>query len=86
MFVHSDPAHSGFKPLADDHRMPVDELIAARATFFPEGAQVSGSFLSHLVTERKQFYEDKRELRQIFRIGVVFFIGTCLADFLVCSI
>jgi hypothetical protein len=66
--------------------MPVEELIAARAAFFPEGAQVSSTFLSHLVTERRQFYEDKREMRQIIRLGVVFFIWTCFADFIVCSI
>lgn len=82
----SDPNYTGFKPLADDHRVSVGELIESRAIYFPEGTQVASQFIASIVTDRQQFYEDKKELRQIYRCGFVFFVATCILDFIVGSI
>ena len=40
-----DPLYTGFKPLADDHTISADELVAARAKYFREGATIGTSLI-----------------------------------------
>jgi len=86
LLAWSDPNYSGFNSLPADLCMPVETLIRSRRTFFPEGQQLSETFFKALISQRKLYYEERREMADLWRWGFVFFIATCLADYAVCTI
>ena len=40
-----DPLHTGMKPLPDEHIIPWDELVTARAKYFSEGGSVGTAMM-----------------------------------------
>ena len=86
VYIWSDPLYTGMKPLPDDHLIPVDELVASRLKYFDEGNRIGTSMMNSYTGERRLVYSDKREFRENMRYGAVFFVATCLLDWLVCII
>lgn len=84
MMAWSDPDYTGFKPLPDDHSVSVEELVKARNDFFEDGAKVGEKFVEEILTQRREFYNQKQETRSTMVQGVLFFTGTCLLDWFVC--
>lgn len=81
-----DPNHSGFKPIPDDHIMPLSDLLKSRNLYFKEAVTIGRGFLTEYCTEIKKMYEDRREFRSTARNGAIFFVATCLLDWLICVI
>jgi hypothetical protein len=86
MMAWSDPNYTGFKPLPDDHTVNVVELVKARKDFFLDGAMVGEKFVEEILTQRREFYQQKQETRKTMVHGFLFFIGTCLLDWAVCVV
>ena len=80
------PGYSGFKPVEDDKTMPTNDLIVGRRSFFPEGDKITDAFLTEYKKKRKQHYDDRRELKSLFKKGFILFIFVHAADILVSSL
>lgn len=80
-----DPKYTGFKPLADDHAVPVDDLIKSRNLYFKECTSIGKQFVDDIVKDRKQFYDTKLENRVTVIKGVIFIVTTCILDWIVCA-
>ncbi len=57
-----------------------DTLIAARRQFFKEGEEVGSFFLAEVISQRRQYYEDRLENRETRYLAGAFILGTCLLD------
>ena len=81
-----DPKYSGFKPLDDDFELSIEEIISGRQQYFPEGKHVSQEFVTYMKITMEELEENKRSNRQTLKRGFIFFLLTCGADYLVCTI
>lgn len=80
VFAWSDPDFKNFKPLADDHRVPLATLIRSTDEFFPDLKRVGRKYVDHYKGERALHYADKDEMKEYRRYGFVFFVCTVLLD------
>lgn len=86
-FLHSllsDPLFTGFKPLPDEHIIPVEDLLRSRRKYFKEGTSVANNLMSTYTGERRMYYTDKLDTKETMRMGFAFFVGTCILDFIIC--
>jgi hypothetical protein len=79
-----DPNFTGFKPFPDDHKIESGELIRSRAKYFAEGSAIGSQLIHQYTAERRLFYADAKEHRELVRNGFIFFVITCLLDWAVC--
>jgi hypothetical protein len=56
------------------------ELIKSRNEFFKEGTNISELFMNEIISQRNTFYYEKKDNKETFRMGIVFFIVTIFAD------
>jgi hypothetical protein len=84
--VTTDPKFSGFQTIEDTMKMTSQQLQKARRDYYEGGTEVGLQFMRDYVGARNQYYNDKAENRQTLRRGAVFFVATCLLDWLVCTI
>ncbi len=83
----SDPNHGkGFAPVADDVKLPIDVLLKGRKEFFKEGETMGRTYLTAVRGVINTYYEEKKDNRELLRNGFIFFIATCIADYIVCTI
>ena len=80
----TDPLFTGFKPLPDDHVIPLDDLLKSRRKYFKEGTEVAHNLMSTYTGERRMYYTEKLDTRDTLRMGFVFFVGTCILDWIIC--
>lgn len=81
-----DPNYGGFKPLPDGFKMPVAELLRGRQSYFKEGATMSRTYMTSVKTLVSEYYELKKDRRDLMKKGAVFFLITSLLDWAVCSL
>lgn len=86
VFAWTDPNHSGFKALPDDHVFPLQSILLSRQQFFKEAESVSTSALRNFTGTTRIRYGDQKENRSNFRYGIIFIIGTIGLDWLICDI
>lgn len=86
IFSWSDPEFTGFKPLPDNHRIPVINLLRSRRQYFSEGVEVAGKLIKDYTGSRRSYYFEKKENKQTQIKGVYFILGTILLDWIVCVI
>lgn len=86
LFHCADPNFSGFQSISDTASMSAAQLTKARRDFYEGGTEVGQQFMRDYVGHRQAHYNDKAENRQTLRRGAVFFVATCLLDWLVCTI
>ena len=84
--LHQDPEYTGFKPLPDDHVINLRDALRSRHLYFKEGTAVGSGFMTDYCAEMRVVYEDRRDFYATLRNGAIFFVGTCLLDWLVCVI
>lgn len=85
--ILSDPNHGrGYAPVSDDLKLPMDILIKGRAEFFKEGETMGRTYLTAVRGVINNYYEQKRDNRELMRNAVIFFVCTCIGDYIVCSI
>jgi len=84
--IFLDPTYSGFTAPKDDVTMEIPTIINGRKKFFKECEIVAYEFLKSYTGERRVYYHDKEESRQTLRNGFIFFLGTCLIDFILISL
>jgi hypothetical protein len=81
-----DPNYKGFKPIDDDFELPVETILSGRLQFFKEGNHVGKEFLQYVKTIIEEKEETRRENRQTLKRGAIFFVITCVADYLVMAL
>ena len=81
-----DPLFSGFTALPDNQLMAVDDLLRSRHAYFKEGVVMAETVVKAITASRRLLYYDRKEFREQRRLGIAFFIVTCLLDALVCSL
>lgn len=81
-----DSEYTGFKPLPDDHVILAEDALRSRQLYFKEATTVASGFMTDYCAEMRIMYEDRRDFYATVRNGVIFIVGTCLLDWLVCGI
>lgn len=81
-----DPEYGGFKPLADDHNLPVSTLITGRRLYYTEGEKIPHLYLKHVRSKFVEYQNDAEDTRSTLRQGGWFVFATILLDWLVCSV
>ena len=84
LFHLTDPLFTGFKPLPDEHVIPLSELLPSRRKYFKEGTTVAHSLMISYTGERRMFYTDKKDTNETFRMGFAFLVGTIILDWAIC--
>lgn len=84
--VLADPNFSGFTPLDEAVKMPVEDILASREKYFPEAVELGHKMMTDYTAETRMKYSDDKEFRDTLKMGVYFCIGTVLLDWIVCSI
>ncbi len=82
----ADPKFSGFQPLPDEQQMDVAEVLFSRNSYFPEGATIGNKLMKDYLADVRMHYVDQAEWRETVRNGSLFFVGTILLDWIICSI
>ncbi len=60
----------------------IEHLIKGRREFFKEGSEMGKTFLTAIKKELYIWYADKQDTRDTLKKGSIFFVGTCLLDWL----
>lgn len=79
--IISDPNFTGFKPLPEEHRVALTDLLISRNKYFIEGISVGHNFMSTYTGDKRLQHADKKEFRDNLKMGLAFFVGTCLLDY-----
>ena len=82
--ILTDPLFTGFKPLPDEHLICVEDLLKSRRKYFKEGTTLAHSVMSSYTGDRRMFYTEKMDTNETIRYGLLFFIGTCISDWVIC--
>lgn len=80
VFCWSDEKFTGIKPLADDHVIPIEDIIKSRAEYFEEGGEVAKQFVEHLTGDRRMHYHDSKDFRETAQKGFAFWMGCIVLD------
>lgn len=80
------PGYSGFTPVDDNVLMDTRTLLKGRRMYFEEGEMLAEQFLKDFTNKRKEYYNERRELRSLMVRGVVFFFAVSFADMFVTSL
>ena len=62
------------------------DLLRSRLQYFPESSQLAKKYVQHLITDRQLEYNDTKEFRDNCKMGFVYFILTCIADFYISNL
>jgi hypothetical protein len=72
--------------MPDDQTYPLSVILKSRQLYFKEGETVAESLVKVFVNNTRISYEEEKENRRNLRYGIVFIFGTCLFDWLICSV
>lgn len=86
VFAWTDPSHSGFKALPDDHVFPLESILLSRQQYFKEAESVSTYAVRSFTGATRLMYGEQKENRSNFRYGIIFLFGTICLDWLICEI
>jgi hypothetical protein len=86
LVIDSMTGFDSFKPLPDDHRVAVSDLLASRRKNFKEGEEMAATLMRDITADRRILYHDRAEYREQRLYGFIFFILTCMLDGVVSAI
>lgn len=86
LLLLSDPTFTVHKPFPAEHTFTLAEVLKSRKEFFTECEVLSKEFMTAYINERKTHYSNKEENNKNLRMGIYYFIATCLLDWLIFEI
>jgi hypothetical protein len=70
----------------DKTRLTVEQLVKGSHEFFPESSIMGRTYLSALRGVVSSYYDSKRENKELMKKGAVFFLVTCVLDYIVSTL
>ena len=83
VFNYIHPDYHGITPVDENARLDVNQLCASRQLYFQDATTVSTAFVNDYMTIRREYWSNKKEKNDNLKYGALFFLATCVFDYLV---